>query len=1300
MAREAVTLDERARRFLFRRRIGEGAFGVVWEAHDTERGSRIALKALTRTEPSSLYLFKREFRSLADIVHPNLVTLYELLSFGERWFFTMELVEGVDFIEHVRGISPESDGSRGTETMTVMRSGPVGPGSPEVPPELSSDAEHSQLSVQPLPPHAWYEQPTMDSSTLDPSAPPLPSVRVSAVPRSVQLGTFDEGRCRAALLQLAEGLSALHDAGKLHRDVKPSNVLVTPEGRVKVLDFGLIHELWPTGVHRETGAIVGTPAFMSPEQSLGRPLTPASDWYAVGAMLYVALTGRLPFEGAPMQVLVAKQRFDPPAPGTITRDVPDDLEALCLELLRRAPEDRPAGAEVLRRLGARTPSPRSRSVEERSTFVGREAHLATLREGFLATQGGRPSAALLHGPSGMGKSALAQAFVRSIRRDEPEALILAGRCFPRESVPYKAVDSLIDELSIYLQLLPPAGSAVLLPRGTEALLRMFPVLRQLEAVAPPSLRTSAITSDVELRRRAFAALRELLGRLAERKPLVLVLDDLQWSDADSDALLAEILRGPDAPPLFVLATFRADDVEATPLARALRAEQIDTRTLHVGPLTEAESRELARSYIGEDAGRAGAIARESAGNPFFVEMLADHVAMSPVADERSPDSLVRVDLGGVLAEKLRRLPDVARRLLETVAVAGHPIPIVSAWRASDVALPDQSMISLLMVLHLLRSHTDVGAAHEELEPYHDRIRDAVLAGMSAGAVRGRRERIALVLEAEGETDPEVLASHFEAAGRPLDAGRHALIAAGQSAAALAFDRAARLYRWALALAPSPSDPATFARLGDALANAGRGAEAADAYLAAARGAPSSRELELRRRAAEQLLISGHVERGLEIVRLVMASVGMKLPQSREGAIVSFMTSRARLKLRGLDFTERDAQRVPPDQLLRIDAAWAVAMGLSLVDNIRGADFQARHLLLALDSGEPYRIARALALEVAYYGAAGPKAAARTGELIERSLELAQRIRHPHALGLATYTAGAARYLAGRWREGLELCERGAQILREQCTGVTWELDTAAIFTLSALMQLGRWKEFAAGYEEFVRGARARGDLYAERHALLELSWYVDLVRDQPAAAREHLEHGMRGKTTEGFDTHDCLHLFGSTYTDLYGGDPQTALERLDAAWLRLRTAFLFEIYIVRTECLALRARARIACASEPGVSPKRRDKLLRDAEKDIAQLEQEGHLWPRSAAALLRASAALAIGRQEGARDHLERAEHLFVEADMAVHAAVSRLRLGELTGGPRGAELTHEARGHLLAQGVKAPDKIARMLAPVRQTR
>src|SRR6185436_10385377 len=131
------------------------------------------------------------------------------------------------------------------------------------------------------------------------------------------------------------------------------------------------------------------------------------------------------------------------------------------------------------------------------------------------------------------------------------------------------------------------------------------------------------------------------------------------------------------------------------------------------------------------------------------------------------------------------------------------------------------------------------------------------------------------------------------------------------------------------------------------------------------------------------------DRGMEVIRAVLSSVGMKLPQSRQGALLSLAANRLRLTLRGLQFTERSASQIPADELLRVDACWAVAVGLSLVDSIKGTDFQARHMALALDAGDPYRIARALAIEVAYVATGGPGVMQRTAELVKRSLDLAR-----------------------------------------------------------------------------------------------------------------------------------------------------------------------------------------------------------------------------------------------------------------------------------------------------------------------
>src|SRR5258706_9855146 len=179
-------------RFLVQRRLGAGSFGVVYDALDRERNTRVALKTLRVGTGRTLYRFKQEFRALADVSHPNLVSLYELLAEGEQWFFTMERIDGVTFLEHVRGGAADGASSAFSSPTT-----------PEVAAFMRGESTWSEAGfVAPLP------------TALAPGAPVTPIL----------------GRLRAALRQLAEGVCALHSAGQLHRDIQPSNVLVTGHG--------------------------------------------------------------------------------------------------------------------------------------------------------------------------------------------------------------------------------------------------------------------------------------------------------------------------------------------------------------------------------------------------------------------------------------------------------------------------------------------------------------------------------------------------------------------------------------------------------------------------------------------------------------------------------------------------------------------------------------------------------------------------------------------------------------------------------------------------------------------------------------------------------------------------------------------------------------------------------------------------------------------------------------------------------------------------------------------------------------
>src|SRR5262249_19967722 len=280
--------------------------------------------------------------------------------------------------------------------------------------------------------------------------------------------------------------------------------------------------------------------YMAPEQAGEEPVGPAADWYAVGVMLYQALAGRLPFEGSSMDVLGKKLTTDPSPPSEWVAGVPDDLNRLCLGLLQRTASLRPSGREVLERFARREQAaetgspdtPPEDSAKRSLAFIGRAAELGLLRAAFGAARKGSTSAALVHGRSGMGKSALVARFLGDLRAAEPDLVVLAGRCFEQESVPYKALDGLVDVLARRLQRMPEAQVPALLPRDVATLLRLFPVLGRVPAVASAPRRAEA-ADPLTLRQRAFAALRELLARLGDRAPLVLFVDDLQWGDADS-----------------------------------------------------------------------------------------------------------------------------------------------------------------------------------------------------------------------------------------------------------------------------------------------------------------------------------------------------------------------------------------------------------------------------------------------------------------------------------------------------------------------------------------------------------------------------------------------------------------------------------------------------------------------------------------------------------------------------------------------------------------------------------------------
>lgn len=1117
------------------------------------------------------------------------------------------------------------------------------------------------------------------------------------VPRGQEL---DAERLRGLLWQLADGLDFLHVAGKLHRDIKPSNVMVTDEDRVVLLDFGLVLDI-THGPREEQAA--GTPRYMAPEQAASRPIGPAADWYSVGVMLHEVLTGRLPVD-APRD---AEGR--PVPPRLLAPDVPEDLESLCMALLAPEPGQRPTGAEVRERLacspGRRVSRPRDEVPARGGPFVGREAPLHRLDDALTAAREGRTVVALVQGPSGIGKSALVHRFLADPRGElDVRRVVLSGRCFEQESVPYKLLDSLMDALCRHLHAVPGAERDALLPADLASLARLFPVFRQLRPLREGAWSEEAVEPQ-EARRRGARALRELLHALARRGTLVLFLDDIHWGDPDSAAFLLEVLQPPDAPPLLLVATYRGDESETSPvlagLLSALRdaaGPGLEVRDLALGALGPDEADRLARALLGDPEAPvplAATLAAEGQGHPFLITELARLAREDAgLLAERGGGGRGEAGLSALdalILARVERLPAEARRLMEVVSLAGQPLSRESAARAAFDTEPARELPALahLRAGHLVRVRWRDG--QEEVLPYHDRVRESVAARLPAEVRRERHHGLALALEAGGHARAEQLLLHFREAGCWQKAAGYAVEAATLAHEVLAFERAARLYREALSLgAPGPEETrALTARLGEALASAGRPREAARAWLEAAEGAEPARALPWRHRAMEQLLLGGYTGEGLEALGRVSRDVGLAPSSTAVGAVLGAVLRDVRLRARGLAPRARASREPSVEERLRIDVCWSAALGLSIVDPIAAADFRSRHLELALRAGDAYRASCGLALRAIMLGMRGGGAHREAERLLRRSSALAEQSGQPHARGWVQLGQGMAAMHQGAWARAEPLFRQAEALFQAHRAGAAWERDFARMQRAFCLWHLGEVSRLAETVPALLADVRGREHRYFDAMVRTTTGMLVRLAADAPEEAWALVRASGEPPPHRGFRLQEDREAAARLRIALYQGEGARAWELARRRQPVLVRSGLLRVQLVRVE---LRYCHALAALATPMLGGGAAGRLALGAAR---ALEREEISWAHALARILRATLASRGGRREDALRLLAEAEAVPAEQGMALLAAIIRRRRGEVLGGASGQALVEAADRDMRERGVQAPERMADMMTP-----
>jgi hypothetical protein len=1216
-------------RYVVSRTLGEGGMGVVYQAVDVERCERVALKTLTGVTATSLWRFKREFRALADIVHPNLVQLYELYSHEEKLYLAMEFIDGVEF--------------------------------------------HDYIWVDHRPHHE---------------------------------------RLRDALRQLTLGVRALHDAGKLHLDIKPTNVMVTREGRVVLLDFGLIEdvpsELTYAAKHR---APSGTPSYMAPEQIEPKAPGQAADCYAIGVLLYEALTGLLPFDARELvELLQIKREAELVPPSKRVAEVPADLDDLAVRLLDRDPATRATLADILAVVdpeGTTTAgSPERPSDGPR--LQGRDAQLQTLSEAFERACSGRPVTVYVEGESGIGKTALVRSFLRRAKT-AADAVVLETRCYQRDSLPLKTLDGLVDSLTSYLRSLPTSNADALLPRHIGALARLFPVLERVKAIRKFPRRDDEEADPRGLRARAFAALRELLVRMSDRRPLAIFVDDLQWGDVESGWLFQELLEGPEAPAVLFIGGFRSGETHTSPLLRELSSPpdsthgQRDTVEIRLGQLRPADSRRLARRILAEqgtvDEELVGAIADEADGSPLFIEELARYHRDRAESTASSTPG-VAPSFEEVVLSRVHRLDSATQRMLRVIAIAGRPVPVAIAVEAAKHGTSVGSSEGTLRVLVSENLAREMGNSEgRQVECFHGRIRDVILESLDKSTVERVHARLAAALSSTGG-QPERLTLHLLGAGRLREAGEAALLAAAHAEQALAFERAAALYSVALRNMTMTEDRRRDleTRRATALAGAGKISSAAGLYLRnssrgqAARmttkgGTKRNQALTRRRLAAQKLLQTGHIEEGIAILGSVMAPLDLALPDSEMRARLRWWKHRVWLSLRArrnIDVaTTSDAT-----ELLRCDACGTAAAGLGITDGLNGAELAARHLVLAIQTGDPARMVEAASFYASRLAAWGRCEDSR--KWFDWAEETGQGSYDLRMEGRTGVMRGLASLEQGQWQEAVRQLSDAQDSLSRSYREHAWETALIRSQRIAALAELGEFRQVVRELPLIVEAGRKSEDHLTVMLTGARCGHLVGLAQDDLARAKllvdTAAEQMPRGSISEPQVWILAARLQMAQYANEWG----EASRLLDRHWPTMRHAWVGKHPGLRATLERMRALTALGLACR-GQDPQANLAVARKAARSLAQ---SGRAVDRAHAEAILAEVAAQIDGPQAAEQMAEAAE-AFERLGMRLWAAALAYRAADLSPTDDGRARQRKALADTAEQGIHEPLRFLSIYAP-----
>ena len=716
--------------------------------------------------------------------------------------------------------------------------------------------------------------------------------------------------------QICQALEHAHRHGVIHRDLKPGNVWLTEDGTAKLGDFGLAVALNRSRLTQE-GMMVGTVAYMAPEQALGKSPDTRSDLYGLGATLYEMVTGRPPFLGDDAVAIISQHiNTAPVAPSWHNPEVPRALESLIMRLLAKIPEERPENAAAVRQALSTIASAVATVTDQvkredanpldrlaSGVFVGREREMDELRAGLEDAFSGHGRLLMLVGEPGIGKTRTSEELATYARLRN--AQVLWGRCYEGEGAP--AYWPWVQGIRAYAHERDPGALVSELGSGAGVIAQIVSEVRDRlpNLPAPPP-----VTDPDQARFRLFDSITMFFKNAAQRQPLVLVLDDLHSADKPSLLLLQFVARELRGARLLIVGTYRDVDLgRQHPLSQTLgdlTREQLSQRILLRG-LTQNDVARFIEITAGitPPPGLISAVYKETEGNPFFV----NEVVRLLVADGRleHPEQVkswsVSIPQGvrEVVGRRLDHLSPECNRVLTTGAVIGREFGMDALERLSH--LSEDRLLEVLDEAVAARVINEVPRSAGRYSFSHALIRETLYSELTTNRRVRLHRQVGEVLETLYVPSPEAhlaeLAYHFfEAAqGGDVDKAIDYAVRAGDRATALmAHEEAARQYEVGLQALElrQPADPERRCELllarGEALWRAGEYEQAKQLALEAA-------EIARRQDAPQQLARAalGYGGRLLAFAAVIRDDTLVRLLEEALGKLANDATAlRARL----------------------------------------------------------------------------------------------------------------------------------------------------------------------------------------------------------------------------------------------------------------------------------------------------------------------------------------------------------------------------------------------------------------------